>query len=187
MSKPIKYSVPKQIRSLLFTHLSCAFITTFLAFSLLSLADKHLAVKIILNIIIIGIYFMWMFASAYECATSDHKPYTPLTPYPSKGALLSVGILLLTIVIWIYYFLSWKLMPMGESFVLPTFISTLLYIYITSPFFGLVNISGGSANIAGQICTLLIPFAACTFGYFCGYKKWDYTKYMKVIMFEKKK
>ncbi|MBP3361206.1 MAG: hypothetical protein J6N52_10160 [Clostridia bacterium] len=187
MSKPIKYSVPKQIRSLTFTHLCCDFVMTFLAFTFLGLADKHIAVKIILNIILIAIYFMWIFASAYECATSDHKHYTPLTPYPAKGALLSTGIIILTAAVWIYYFLAWKLMPMGETFVLPTFISTVLYIFITSPFFGLVNVSGGSANIIGQICTLIIPFAACTFGYFCGYKKWDYTKYMKVLMFEKKK
>ena len=186
MDRTKKYTVPKQIRSLIFTYLSISFIMIILTFSLLDVATKYAAVKIILTAIMLFITVMWTFSSAYECASTDYKTYVPLTPYPAKGFVLSTGIAALIIASWIFYEIMWIVKPMGENFEPLTFAATGIYLFITSPFSTLVNLQGKDADLLGQILSVVIPVITCAAGYFCGYKKWDYTKYMKVIMFDKK-
>lgn len=186
MDRTKKYTVAKQIRSLIFTYLSIAFVMIILSISLLDVATKHMAVKIILTAIMLFTTVMWTFSSAYECASTDHKTYVPLNPYPAKGLVLSLGIVLLIAASWIFYEIMWIVKPMGENIEPVTFAATGIYLFITSPFSTLINLQGKNASLIGQILSIAIPVISCAAGYFCGYKKWDYTKYMKVIMFEKK-
>ena len=186
MVKEKKYSVGRQIFSLLGSHLAICFVTGFLSLVFMGVTD-HKAVKIIFSVICIFIYVSWMISASYSAAESDNRSYTPLTPYASKGFVLSVGIAASVAVMWVLYVLVWKFIPMSETIRIPTVIVMLLYIYVTSPFAFLLNITGASANFIGQIVSLVVPIAVCAFGYFAGYKKWDLGKYSRIIMFEKKK
>lgn len=186
MAKEKKYSVARQILSILASHLSICFATGFLVIVFLGVSE-HKTIKIILSIVCAFIYVTWMISAAYAQATFDNCPYTPLKPHPAKGLLLSVGTAALVGIIWILYILVWKYMPMTDTFKAPTLIVMILYIYVTSPFSLIMNISGPTANLWGQIASVAVPIIACTFGYYSGYKKWDLSKYTKIIMFEKKK
>jgi len=187
MDRAKKYTVPKQTRSLAFTHLCVAFVMVILSFAFLDFAAKYFAVKVILTVTMLFIYLSWLFSSAYEIAMTDDKTYVPLTPYPAKGFILSLGTVGLIAASWIFYEIMWVVKPIGETVEWGTFIATGLYIFITSPFSTIINVQGANASLTGQIFSIILPVVACGFGYFCGYKKWDYTKYIKVIMFEKKK
>ncbi len=188
MVKEIKYSLPRQIRKILISHIACCFLTSFLALTLISLTDMHIAIKIIAAAILLLVYFIWIFSSSYDCATSDHKSFTPLTPYPAKGFVLSLGIVAVVSVSTLFRIIAWNIAPAApDSISITAVISNIIYIYLTSPFFHIVNIQGGQTNIIGQIISFIVPVIFCAFGYYAGYKKWDISKYMKVIMFEKKK
>ena len=186
MGKEKKYSITRQIFSMLTSHLSVCFITGFLSVMLLGIS-KYFIAKLLLCIICILIYFAWMFSSAYSLAESDNRSYTPLKPYPLKGLVLSIGVALIVGIMWVLYRLSWHYMPMHENVSIPTLIVMILYIYITSPFTFLININGEQANLIGQIISVAVPVAITFIGYYCGYKKIDLSKYTNKFVFEKKK
>jgi len=182
-----KYTVTKQVFKMLLSILGADFLSIFISLMLMGITDKYTIAKVITQALVLWFYAIWIFGAAYDCATTDHKTYVPLKPFASKGFILSIAPVAFVGLTWIFYFICWKTMPMESNFIPITTIATALYIFSTSPFFEIIQIAGAKANLVGQICAIVVPVILCVLGYYSGFVKWDYTKYLKVIMFEKKK
>ncbi|MBQ7974714.1 MAG: hypothetical protein IJ300_03400 [Clostridia bacterium] len=183
----------KQALSHLVVHFVACLFIFLVMMPIIGGASSNTTLSVILGIVMALIYAYFMFSTSYECAAKDHKPYSETTPYPFKGLILSLGVIVPVIITWIFYVIAWKAAPIPEtvdaqtSIPVITFTANMVYSFFTSPFWNFVAVKGSTANLAGQLVSLAVPAAACFAGYYLGYIKFDYTKYINKIVYDKKK
>ena len=188
-----KSSTIRQVLSVFTVHFVACLFTFLVMMPIIGAASSNKTFSVILSIIMILVYAVLLFNSSYECAVADHKPYSVLKPYSVKGLVLSLGVIVPIVLSWIFYVLSWRFAPIPQSvsassdIPLVTFWANMVYSYFTSPFWNVINIQGSSASVAGQIISLTVPAGVCLVGYYLGYIKLDYTKYINKIVYDKKK
>lgn len=188
-----KTTVFKQALSHLVVHsVACLFIFLVMVPIIGGVASYPL-LSLCVSVVMAVVYAGVLFGKSYECAYSDYKTYSKLKPYPLKGFVLSLGVIIPVVIVWVFYVIAWKVAPIPETasseaqIPLLTFSANILYSFITAPFWNLVDIKGSNASLTGQIITLAVPAAACFAGYYFGYIKVDFTKYFNKLMYEKKK
>ena len=188
-----KTTVLKQVLSHLTVHaVACLFIFLVMV-PIIGGVASYPTVSLCVAIVMAVVYAGILFGTSYECAYSDHKTYSKLKPYPLKGLVLSLGVVIPVALAWDFYAIAWKVAPIPEAATsqaqipLLTFTANMLYSFITAPFWDLVDIKGGNASLTGQIISLVVPAAACFAGYYLGYIKVDFTKYINKLMYDKKK
>ncbi len=151
------------------------------------------ALSVCLSILMAVVYSVLLFNSSYECASADHKTYSQLKPYPLKGFVISLGTIFPVVLSWIFYVICWKIAPIPETVVsgteipVVTFWANMIYSFFTAPFWNVINIQGSNASLVGQIVSIGVPVVVCFVGYYLGYIKLDYTKYINKIMYDKTK
>ena len=181
-----KKSVIGQAFGILLTHILVSLMMFFILIGILNLTDNAI-IRAVLSLISAVVYAFMIFSNAYECAVDDLKPYSTLKPYAAKGALLisvTVGVI---IILGVLRIILWKVAPITDDTISPwTLAVNGLYLFMTSPFLDIVRIKGADSNIWGQLISVVVPVAACMFGYYCGYRKWDYMKYINRFVYEKK-
>lgn len=188
-----KNSTFKQAFSIFTVHFVACLFTFLVMMPVIGAASSNKTLSVILSITMILIYAVLLFNSSYGSAYADNKPYSKLKPYPVKGIVLSLGAIVPIVLAWIFYALSWKYAPIpktvvsGSEIPIVTFWANMIYSFFTSPFWNVVNIQGSVASLPGQIISLAVPAVSCLVGYYLGYIKLDYTKYINKIMYDKKK
>lgn len=133
-------------------------------------------------------YFSIVYRKAWDYASHDKKPYVEMTPYKAKGAVLSIGILLLNLILWIAYKFSWTFMTIDGSLATYTGVFyNVAYIFNTFMYVGFINLSNGSMNWYGHIIIYAVPLAASTLGYIAGLKDFTLSDKLMPFIYEKKK
>lgn len=134
------------------------------------------------------IYFFSIYGTAFEIAMRDKKSYTPEQPYPLKGLLLAVSILIASALLYALYFIAWKLMTInGTLFSAAGWIDNFLFIIWSFPFSAFINLSEGYMSVFGYVFVAVLPFIASFAGYFAGYKDFDLHSKLLGAVYEKKK
>lgn len=132
--------------------------------------------SVIFSVIATLIYFFSLYDKACDIAKRDKKSYTPEQPYIFKGALLPLGLLVLSVIIYMLYFISWKYMSIDGVIVgVSGWINNFICIIWTFPFTGFMTLKNGYMSLSGHLLVYLLPFAACFLGYLAGYKNYDIT------------
>lgn len=182
-----KRSVTRQVCGMLKTHILASIIITILFVIILNGVGNSPILANIISYVIVAYYGLTVYSEAHSYATDDLKTYSPLTPYKGKGFVLSLGIVLIIILAWIFYKVSWIVAPITDRFIPSTVAANILYIVLTGPFMYFVNVQGGEANIIGQLAAIFVPVFCSAWGYWDGYRKRDIAGFLSKFIYEKKK
>lgn len=188
-----KNSIFKQALSIFTVHFVACLFIFLVMMPIIGAVGSNKILSALLSILMIVVYAVLLFNSSYECASADHKSYSNLRPYPVKGIVLALGAIVPIVIAWVFYVICWKIAPIPETVVssseipVVTFWANMIYSFFTAPFWNIINIQGSDASIMGQIISLTVPGVSCLIGYYLGYIKLDYTKYINKIMYDKKK
>ena len=140
--------------------------------------------SVIFSIVATIIYFFAIYSKAFEVAKRDMKSYTREKPYAFKGLLLPTGYLILSIVIYLLYFVSWRFMSIDGVIVgLSGWINNFICIIWTFPYTGFMTLKDGYMSVSGHLLVYLLPFAASFLGYFAGYKNYDITVTLSKLVY----
>ena len=186
-----KNSVFKQAFSIFTVHSVACLFTFLVMMPIIGAVASNNILSVCLSILMALVYGVLLFNSSYESAASDHKPYSRLKPYPLKGFVISIGAIVPVVLSWIFYVICWEIAPIPQAVVsgteipLATFWANMIYSFFTAPFWNVINIQGKEASLAGQIISIAVPALACFIGYYLGYIKLDYTKYINKIIYDK--
>lgn len=134
------------------------------------------------------IYFSAIYNKAWECAARDRKPYTETSPYLFKGAVLSVGVLILNLILWLCYKMAWAFLTIDGS--LATYTGVLynvLYIFNTFMYTGFINLNQGAMSWYAHIIIYVVPVAAAVTGYIAGLHDFMLTEKLTPFIYEKRK
>lgn len=138
---------------------------------------------VIFSVISILMYFLLLYTEAYGIARQDNKRYTAEEPYMLKGFLLSIGVVILTIVLYVIYYFMQKYMPAAS---IPTLISGTVYIVWTYPFNEIIGLSKGVMAWYGYIIVVFVPVLLSGLGYIAGLKNFDISEKLSKFIYEKK-
>lgn len=183
----LKYSIKGQIISVILEHLKIVFVF----FAVWILGIYVTASKIggaIYSYIATFFYFTAIYSAGYQAEINDKKSYSPLTPKPYKGALLSLGVLAVNIALAFSYLLVWKTAGNGESLTnLWAVAVNVLCLFWFSPFMSFLGEQKGAIAPFGYIIIFILPTLSCFLGYFAAYKNFDILQKLRFLVYEKKK
>ena len=183
--KEINKKLPlKQVLKLIKAHFAVSILVFIFAMIVSgALYGKSPIPLVIFTIISMLIYFSSIYHEAYNIARQDKKRYTSEEPYLLKGFLLSVGVVVLTIILYIIYYLVWKHMSMSNIWAL---ISNIVYIIWTFAFNGIIGLKEGLMAWYGYIIVVFAPVIFSGLGYIAGLKNFDINEKLSKFVYEKK-
>ena len=177
----------KQSMQLLKSHLYTSAFVFIFGVLIFAGVITHNVGSVIFSAVTTIIYFFSIYGTAFEIAMRDKKSYTPEQPYPVKGLILPIGILIASILIYALYFTAWKFMTInGMLFSAAGWIDNFLFIIWSFPFSAFIKLSNGYMNTFGYIFVSVFPFIASFCGYFAGYKDFDLHTKLLGAVYEKK-
>lgn len=182
----MKYTWHGQILSVITAHIEAAFVFFLIWMFSISITGTRLG-GLIYSFITAVIYTIIMYLCGYNTAKNDKKSYTKLTPIAYKGAIIALGLLVLNIFAVILYKSSWISGSNGE--ILLTLWATggnALSIFWFSPYLNFLGMSKGNIAGYGYAIIALLHTAACFLGYFAGYKNFDISAKLRLLVYEKK-
>lgn len=177
-----------QVMALVKSHLIVGVLSGMLGiFLLLSIVANSVG-NVIFTVVFTLIYFMSIYGTASSCALRDKKPYTEQTPYPWKGFILPVGILIATALLFGLYKVAWTFMTIdGALATLSGVACSVIFTLWTFMFNAFMGLQNGAVNGYAFIILAVVPIAASGVGYYAGYRGFDiYDKLMRFV-YEKKK
>ena len=189
MNNKMKYTVPGQVLSIIVTHIEAAFLFFFVWLLAISITSTKIG-ALIYCVISSIFYFMMMYSAGYTVVKNDKKSYTDLTPFPYKGALLSIGLLVLNILFLVIYRLSWSIGVDADGHITNVWslIGNILGMFWFAPYRELLgHMEIGYISPCGYAVILLFHVVACTLGYFAGYKDFDISAKMRFLVYDQKK
>lgn len=182
----LKYSIKGQIISVILEHLRAVCIL----FVLWVLGIRITASEIggmIYSAIAVFLYFAVMYSAGYQAEKNDKKSYSPLTPKKYKGALISLGVLVLSIVFVCAYLLVWQTASDGNNLTsLWAVAVNILYLFWFCPFVNFLSAQKGVIPPIWYFIIFILPTASCFLGYFAGYKNFNILEKLRTLMYEKK-
>lgn len=182
----LKYSIKGQVVSVILEHLRASTIF-FVAWILTIRITSSVIGGIVYSVIATFFYLTLMYSAGYQALKNDKKSYSPLTPKKYKGALLSLGLLALSILIVIAYLIAWRVAGDGENLITLWAVAVnVLYLFWYSPFVGFLGTQKGTISMLGYIIIFVLPTASCFLGYFAGYKGFDISEKLRTLIYEKK-
>lgn len=178
----------KQTWQLVVTHIFSSVLFTLFGLGLMWwILDKPLLAKIYSAICAV-IYFAAVYSSAYGAAEYDKKPYTPGEPYFFKGAVLSVGILLLNFILWLLCKFAWTYLTIDGSLATATaVIYNVLFVFDTFVYTGFINLTNGNMAWYGHLLLYLVPLLASFAGYIAGTRGFTLSDKLMPFIYEKRK
>lgn len=178
----------KQILSLVGTHLLANVTIGIVGLVFMASVLTNPIGKIVWGIISAIAYAMAIYSASWQIAHKDMKPHTETSPYTLKGALLPIGILILSIILLLGYLLAWNGLSIdGELATGTAYIYNIAYILSTFAFNGMLGLTEGGVNLLGHIIMYILPFAASTLGYIAGMKGLIISEKLLPMIYEKKK
>jgi len=183
----LKYSIKGQIISVILEHLRAAIIFFMVWIFAIRITSSKTG-GIIYSAITTFLYFVIMYSAGYQAEKNDKKSYSPLTPTPYKGAVLSLGVLAVNALIVLSYLLAWRISGDGENFTnLRAVAVNAIYLFWFSPFIGFLGTQKGAIAPFGYIIIFVLPILSCFLGYFAGYKNFDISAKLRFLVYEKKR
>lgn len=201
---PMK-SFKDQILGVFFTHVKSVLVISLLGLFLFGSLLVMDTVGKIMSIILLLVYGLVLYSSAYECAEYDLKSYTKTTSYLHKGFYLSLLIPLSNLLIWLLMKFMWSIEPneaiapiremqytwwpqIPNATYLPgtAIAANVIFVVWTFPYNEFMNFSESYMSIWGHVLMYVFPVLCVTLGYVGGCKKWDLSKYFKFLVYDKK-
>lgn len=187
MNNKLKYTIPGQVLSIIITHLEAAFLFFFVWLLSISVTSGK-TVGLIYSAISSVFYFMMIYSAGYAAVKNDKKSYTKLSPFKYKGALLSLGLLLLNIIIAAIYHISWASgSDTGGISVWFSLAGRVFSVFWFSPYMNLLGMDNGNIALYGYAIILLFHAIACFLGYFAGYNDFDISAKLRFLVYDTKK
>lgn len=182
----MKYTWYGQILSVITAHIEAAFVLFLIWFFSISITGTRLG-GLIYSAVSAVVYAAVMYLRGYTTAGNDKKSYTKLSPIAYKGAVISLGLLFLNILPIFIYNLSWAIGSDGENLVNIWAIGGNAFcIFWFSPYLNLLGMDKGSIAVYGYAVIALLHTIACFLGYFAGYKNFDISEKLRLLVYEKK-
>ncbi len=159
--------------------LACAAIGI-LVFGLLTLSFRWIEIFVSVSLSI-G-YVVYMYSKVYKVGERDTKSYVKVEPYPCKGIVLYIPLLVVSLIMVILYVAAADALTL-----IP-----LLGKWLTAPFWGYCFHAffygpNGSISVLFWILYFAVPFVSCAFGYFSGMHRWEIGyNFFKKLVFRKK-
>ena len=187
-TKIIQPGMGSQFMSLVTSHIFIAILGAMFSFSIFTwVFDKPIA-EFIFSVVFTLIYFSVIYSRAWSIAGRDKKTYTETSVYMAKGAVLSIGVLILNLILWLCYKMAWQFMTIDGSLATWTGIFyNVLYVFNTFMYMGFINLHNGTMNWYGHIIIYLVPVAASTLGYIAGVADFTFADKLMPFMYEQKK
>lgn len=177
----LKYSIKGQIISVILTHLEIVALSFVMWLFTISITLLKMG-EMIYSIVAAIAYFVCMYLKCFSQAKDDKKSFSPLTPKPFKGLLLSTGITIVNVVIFLIHISVLNFAGENPSDFLST-ASNVVYLFWFSPFINLID--SQSVAISELVMILIMPLSSCFLGYLAGYKNFDISAKLRAIMYEK--
>ena len=178
----------KQILSLVGTHLLANITIGVVGLVFMASVLTNPIGKIVWGIVAAVAYVVAVYSASWQIALNDMKPHTEETPHILKGVLLPIGILILSIILFLGYLLAWNGLSIdGELATVTAYIYNISYIMSTFAFNAMLGITKGDANLLGHIIMYILPFVASTLGYIAGMKGLVISEKLLPMIYEKKK
>ncbi|MBR4720323.1 MAG: hypothetical protein IK057_01035 [Clostridia bacterium] len=182
----MKYTWHGQILSLVIAHIEAAFIFFFVWLIAISITGTGLG-GLIYSSVSAVFYSIMMYSVGYSVAKNDKKSYAKLTPFAYKGALISLGLLILNILTAILYRMSWTFGSSGGSLTnLWAVIGNVFTLFWFSPYMNLLSLDNGNMSVCGYLIIVFLHTVMCFLGYLAGYKNFDISAKLKFLFYEKK-
>ncbi len=178
----------KQIWSLLSTHMISVLVIAAFGFMItVSIMDKPVLYTLA-SFVMTALYFSSIYQKAWELAHQDKMSATTTSVYMLKGAVLSVGVAVFNLVLWLIYLFAWNYLTIDGSLAsLTGIIYNLLYVVNTFAYSGFAEISHGFVAPNGHLLIYLVPLLASTFGYIAGVYDFTLSSKLMPLVYEKKK
>lgn len=176
-----------QVLRIVKAHLLSTLLTFVLAMIAASAVYGTKIGMIIFAVISIFIYFAMVYAEGYEIAKCDKKSYTKEKPYTLKGFYLSWGVIVITIILYVIYYLVWKYMSVEGVLteILPVLLNSLFVLW-SYAFSGIIGLQEGFMNWYGYILVIVLPVVFSGIGYIAGLKDFDITIKLSGYIYENK-
>lgn len=177
----------KQMLGIIKSHAAVAFCLFLLGLFAESVVYGPKLGMVIFILIELLVYFAVIYANAYKVATHDKKSYTKEKPYFYKGFLLPIGLSIISVLLYIVYYLVWKYMTVDGSFVsiLPRLLN-LVFIIWSYPFKAIIGLKEGFIEWYEFIILIILPVIISGIGYFAGLKEFDINSFISKIVYEEK-
>ena len=188
MKKIFQPGMFKQIMSMVASNAVGIFLCSVLYFiCMFWSADKPFWAAVMSGILTL-IYFSEIYQKAWACAERDNKSYTETTPYLFKGTVLSIGILVYYLIIWLLYIFTWNALTIDGSIATWTgLIYNVIYVLSTIMYTGFSTPASGNVAWFVQLLIYIVPVIASTLGYIAGEKGFMLTEKLIPFIYEKKK
>lgn len=188
MNKIFHPGIFRQITAMIVSHIVGVFMCSVLYFiCMFWSADKPFWAAV-MSAILTLVYFSEIYSKAWSCAERDKKPYTETFVYPLKGTVLSIGIVLFCLVMWLLYKFTWHFLVIdGAIATLTGFLYNVVFVLNTIMYTGFS--APDSGNIVWYVHLLIytVPVLASTLGYIAGVKGFMITEKLTPFIYEKKK
>ncbi len=179
-----KYTLTAQILRMVRKHATTALMFSLIWLALISIWATAAGSYIFAAIGFIG-YFLSIYNEAFNSATDDKKPYSPLTPKPYKGIYLPVLLTAVNIILIIIYKCSWAF---GSSDGAITnawgLAGNVISVLWFSMYKALLGMDKGHFELQGYLIIVFLPYIASLTGYFAGYKGYDIYDKLNGIVYE---
>lgn len=178
----------KQVWGLVLTHLYAVIISTLLGMGIMWwVLDKPVWSKVFSAVCML-IYFSAVYSTAWNAAERDRKPYTTTKQYFFKGAVLSVGILAVNLILWLLCKFAWEFLSIDGALASYTAILyNVLFVFDTFIYTGFIRLSDGNMTWYGHIMIYLLPLAASFLGYIAGMRGFTLSDKLMPFIYEKRK
>ncbi len=148
----------------------------------LLLTANYRAAEIFCAIFLTVLYIVYMYAKLYKVGERDTKSYVAEEPYWYKGAVLSVLLMAVNLLLAWLYDLSFGAGTLLSKFILYFPFKLWGYAYA-----GFMLASDGSVSCFYWILYYFVPFITCTFGYISGMHRWEIGyRFFKNLVYRKK-
>ena len=139
--------------------------------------------KYIFSIVFILFNILSLYNASYEIAIHNNKEYNDEKSFVFKGLFLGLGIVAVSVILYILYYFTWKCDIVTYS---SGFINNLIFIAWNYPFNNFLNPNNGIVSVAGVAVEVIVISGTCFFGYFAGIKKFDLSQKVTKIVYDNK-
>lgn len=188
MKETVKMTVPYQYRYVFRGHLLASLVILILSLiAFLWVFEKHILGEVLGGLMIFS-YAFSLYNRSHDLAVRDNKPYSHIKPSLLKGALFGVVISISIFIMVALLKLAWALYGTSGYLESPIgVIVNVLFIFYTSPFYGIEGLSHGMMTWYSYLLFAVVPPLATFLGYYSGCKNFEIFFFISKLQYEPKR
>lgn len=177
----------QQILRLIKTHTYVAFFAFIFGMLFLASVVTTKTGGLVFSLITTIVYFFAIYNTSFDICKQDKKSYTKTTPYKLKGLILPIGVLCVSILLYVLYIVSWNFISIEKELIgITAWINNILFIIWSFMYNGFINLYQGTMSAFGYVIIAVLPFIASGLGYYAGYVDFDISEKFIKLVYEKK-